>query len=227
MSFVGSAIGGLLGGPVGAIAGGLFGGGGGLSPTSTTTISLPPPSAQQGRMEALQMAFFEQQLRDLGFTIGPGGELTRTGLPIQPTQPLTPEQETQVSNIFGTQRARGQEDIAQFAAQLAGRRGLNLTDSPIGSEVLREQSRLLEGLGALESQTRLALPQQAFQNRLALMESAQGLGSEFLGGLRQQRLAQGTQFREIDDPLGQFAQLLGGVGGLLRGVGGLGGGGGG
>ncbi len=189
-------------------------------------IVVPPPSpptATETKLQKLQQAFFEQQLRDLGFDIGPEGQLTRVGPPIQPTQPLSPEQEQQVSTIFGSQRSRGEADIARFASALAGQRGLNLTDSPIGAEVLREQSRLLEGIGALEAQTRLTLPQQAFQNRLALMQTAQGLGSEFLSGLRQERLAPLQARVTAPSSFQQFAQLLGGVGGLLSGAGSLGG----
>ena len=106
------------------------------------------------------------------------------------TPALTAEQTSRLDTLFGTQREEGQEEIRRFAEELAGQRGLQLSDTPIGGEALRATERLERGLrgaraGAeldLTQADRLAtegvrqfqegLRQQAFMNRLALVGAA-------------------------------------------------------
>lgn len=108
------------------------------------------------------------------------------------TPPLSAGQTERLDTLFGTQREEGQEEIRRFAEELAGQRGLNLSDTPIGGEALRATERLERGLrGAraaaeiditqaetlFSEQTRqfqAGLSQQAFMNRLALTGAAPG-----------------------------------------------------
>ena len=103
---------------------------------------------------------------------------------------LSAEQEAQIEKYYGAAKEQGQRDIRQFAEEMAASRGLRLTDTPIGAEVLgreKEFAQALEGakagakltLGQSEqaftqgvAQFQESLRQQAFQNRLALMGRA-------------------------------------------------------
>ena len=113
----------------------------------------------------------------------------------------SPETRALVKSAYDPARERGTEDIRQFALELAGEKGLNLSDTPVGGEALRAQERLLSRLSGAEAnalinvqgrQQEFALASEEFQenlrqrslqNRLALAGgSAQaGLG---LGQLR-------------------------------------------
>ena len=99
---------------------------------------------------------------------------------------LSPEQEGYLQTIYGTALSRGEADLTRFAQQQASSRGMNVTDSPIGSDLLRQRRELGEGLESSRAKSALdlgsagsefatnlmnfrqQLQQQAFQNRLAL-----------------------------------------------------------
>ena len=111
---------------------------------------------------------------------------------------VTPEEEALVDAAFRPSEERGMESIRQFGIELAGQRGLSLSDTPIGKEVLSAQERLLSNLGGARAASLLNigstqqqfglglqefqrdLQQRAMVNRLALAgqtgQSALGLG---------------------------------------------------
>ena len=173
--------------------------------SSKTTVNLPAPSAEETGLQGTQF----QGLQELA---------GQPGLPN-----LTPEMLGQLQALFGQLQARGTADLERFGKQLAGSRGLNITDTPIADPLLRAQADFLSALFGQQAQQHLGLQQQAFQNRLGLF----GNFPQALGGLRNIRAAQPTTTTQ--NPLfpGGLPQLVGGVGGFLQGFGGLGGGGGG
>lgn len=169
----------------------------GRAPSVTMT---PGQIALQGKAGEL----FDRLLQELGLTGGDIGSFLESG--------VSPFQETQLQEIFNLQRQRGTEDIQRLGTQLAGRRGLNLFDTPIGQPLLEEQRKFSEGMGASEAQSRLGLSQQAIQNRLALLGATTG-GVSQLFGTTQPQVLPGMQGQ------GSLGGTLGGIGGLLGGVG--------
>lgn len=99
---------------------------------------------------------------------------------------LAPAEQQMLDTIYGTATRQGDEDLLGFGRQMAASRGLNLTDSPIGNELVRQRARFGETLGAEKARSSLdlgsaaadfnarlsefqeGLRQRAFQNRLAL-----------------------------------------------------------
>lgn len=101
--------------------------------------------------------------------------------------PLSPQQEKQIEGLYGAAETAGQRGIRQFAEELAASRGLRLTDTPIGAEVLTKEREFQEALQGAKAGAKLnvgqsqqvftenvrqfqeGLRQTAFQNRLALV----------------------------------------------------------
>lgn len=100
---------------------------------------------------------------------------------------LSTAQRASLETLYGTASRRGTEELTRYGEEIAAARGMRLTDTPIGSEILREKSRLEEGLGAARASAELdygqrqqafdesvrqfqaGLSSAAFQNRLALL----------------------------------------------------------
>ena len=119
---------------------------------------------------------------------------------------LAPAEQQIPDTICGTPERQGGEDILNFARQMAASRGLNLTDSPIGGEAIRQRARFGETLGAQKAQSSLdlgsaaadfnsrlmqfqeGLRQRAFENRLALA-GMQTPGLQLQSSLFGERLA--------------------------------------
>ncbi|HLE81481.1 MAG TPA: hypothetical protein VJA25_09330 [Dehalococcoidia bacterium] len=138
--------------------------------SSKTTVALPPPSAEETGLQGTQF----QGLQELA---------GQPGLPN-----LTPEMLGQLQALFSQLQARGTADLERFGKQLAGSRGLNITDTPIADPLMRAQADFLSSLFGQQAQQHLGLQQQAFQNRLGLF----GNFPQALGGLRNIRAAQPT-----------------------------------
>ncbi|MGH7395476.1 MAG: hypothetical protein ACREJF_07760, partial [Candidatus Methylomirabilales bacterium] len=119
---------------------------------ATESVSIPPPGgAEQDITELLRQLF-----GDLGTEL--------RGL-------QTPEDlEAAVEPQFALAARRGGEALQRRGIEMAGARGLGLSDTPIAGAMLREQREFSEGLEALRSQTLLGLRQQAIQNRLGLAQ---------------------------------------------------------
>lgn len=146
----------------------------------------------------------------------------------------TPEQRALIGETFASSRATGEEDIRRFAEELAGQRGLRLSDTPIGGEALRAQGRLALGLRSAEAgsllefgereklfeeslrQFQQGLQQQAFANRLSLVGAQP---ASMLSGLQlglQERMAKPTTTRQLG-----FTDIAQGIGGIMQGAGGI------
>ena len=100
--------------------------------------------------------------------------------------PLLPGQRERIEEVFGRAGEEAQAGLRTFGEELATSRGLRITDTPIGGEVLRQGRELASSLAAAKARAELDvgqtelqfgeavrqfqenLRQQAFQNRLAL-----------------------------------------------------------
>lgn len=101
--------------------------------------------------------------------------------------PLSPAQEARIRTVFDQAESEGEDDIRQFGEEIAAARGLRLTDTPIGSEVINARTDLAAKLKASRAAAELNLGQTeqafaesvrqfqanlnqtAYQNRLALL----------------------------------------------------------
>jgi len=131
---------------------------------------------------------------------------------LQGTAPvLSPEQEAYLDTIYRTSLKRGEADLMQFGQQAAASRGMSITDSPIGGELLKQRREFGEGLESSRAKSALdlgsagtefsanlanfreQLRQQAFQNRLALGGLQPGF-TQFAGMQSAERRAQPNIF---------------------------------
>lgn len=121
------------------------------------------------------------------FTMGafPGATLTQFGGPMGlgvggPQITMSPEVREQVANIFNAQRQTGNEELLRFATTAAGRRGLQMTDTPIMDPLLRNKAAFESQLGGQESSTLLNLNESMrnFLQRQAVEREA-GLHARF------------------------------------------------
>lgn len=234
----------------------LFGGG---KQKTTTTIQLPGPSAAEQELSQLNLQLAKRQIASLesaeageaAFAASPLG-LAQRRLEEKATENLlarlegrapvlSPEAQARIGTVFGEAERRGQADLLRFGEEIAGARGLSISDSPIGNELLRQRADLSRGLGAARAQSELdvgqtealfsqsiadfqnRLRQQAFLNRLALA-GAQPASFALQQNLFGQRMAAAPRtFSQSQTPSGLdvlsgFGALSGGVGGLFRGL---------
>lgn len=73
---------------------------------------------------------------------------------------VSPQQQAAIDAVFDPMERRGTEALRQFAEETAARRGLKLTDTPIGETVLPEIRRFQEGLAGAKAQTTLSVGKQ-------------------------------------------------------------------
>lgn len=230
----------------------------------TQTIQMPAPSADELELRKLnldlakkQSALFDKQTADQeAFAASPEGQMEQkiqkaaneniyarlTG-----TSPvLSPEAQARVNTAYGATQSQGESDLMRFAEQLAGQRGMRLSDSPIGGEALRQRTLFGSQLAGQKAASELdvgnteanfdqairafqaQLSQQAFMNRLSLSSASPasyGLQSQLFG----ERLAaaprsmtsfgSGTQWNTGFD-LGQMMYGAGNMGARFPGGGG-------
>lgn len=172
--------------------------------TTQQQITLPGPTPEQTELNRLQLELAQLQKGEIVDAARERDEFGRSPLwktqrqieekasanilaRLQGTAPvLSPEQEAYLNTIYGTALKRGEADLMQFGENAAASRGMSVTDSPIGGDLLRQRREFGEGLessraksaldlgsAAAEFSSNLAgfreqLRQQAFQNRLAL-----------------------------------------------------------
>lgn len=100
--------------------------------------------------------------------------------------PLSEAQRERIGTVFGEAETDAERGLREFAEELAASRGLRLTDTPIGGEVLERRAELARTLGGARARAELdvgraeqeftegvrqfqeGLRQRAFMNRLAL-----------------------------------------------------------
>ena len=114
--------------------------------------------------------------------------------------PLAPGQQERIEKVFARAEEEAQASLRQFGEELAGARGLRLTDTPIGAELLEQGKDLASGLAAAKARTELDvgsaqqqfdetvaqfqqnLRQRAVENRLALIGRTASLPGLSPGG---------------------------------------------
>ena len=145
---------------------------------------------------------------------------------------LSPADEAQLGQAYSAARAQGSQDIFRQADELAGGRGLRMSDTPVAGEALRAQqqfsahlesqaamNRLNLGLGLRQQQ--MGFQQQRFGNALGLSQ-IQSPYLPLLGLQLSERTAQPTTISSTQQPFAQkFGQVLQGVGGLAKGASGF------
>lgn len=194
----------------------------------TTQVTLPPASAAEEDLRKknleladLQLSEFKKSIADREAAEKDPVQIQQRAIEAKATQNLldrltgkspvlNPEEQARLDTIYGTAEKRGDESIRQYADELAGMRGMAVSDSPIGHESLRQRRQFQEGLASQRAaasfdlsaagnlfnqqlqQFQAQLQQQAFANRLAL---AQGQPASYgmQGQLFNERLAQGTR----------------------------------
>ena len=108
--------------------------------------------------------------------------------------PLLPGQQERITLVFGRAAEEAQAGLRTFGEELATSRGMRVTDTPIGGELLRQGRELASSLAAAKAGAELNvgqteqqfgeavrqfqenLRQRAFQNRLALTGNVMGAG---------------------------------------------------
>ena len=130
-------------------------------------------------------------MRDIS-SLTPGISQQATPFDINRDQVSLPEDvRNEVANVFGAQRALGQEELRKQTVELAGQRGLGFGDADIPQRVAQQLAQMETGLRGGESQTLLGLAEQARQNLLRQREFGSQMGEgqrQFnLGNLLQQR----------------------------------------
>lgn len=164
--------------------------GGGLSLTpgggNLDNMSDAELIALAGRMGIDTSGFSTNTMPD-PFGGGQGGNIT-----------ISPEVQAMVSQIYGSQRELGNEDLRREAIERAGARGLNLTDTPINDPYQRSRGLFESQLRSAEAGNLLNMSENRFNAREA-------------GTLSRSRIAEGArQFQSESDRLntGQRQQFL-------------------
>jgi hypothetical protein len=149
------------------------------------------------------------------------------------TPPLLPGQQERIDKIFGAAREEATGELTRFGEDLATSRGMRVTDSPIGNELLRQKRTLEQNLAAGKAGAELdvghaqqvfgesvrqfqeQLRLKGFENRLALTGRSAGGGlpvntmaPAFASSTGSQALAgsQGLLGQLSADRLGQASQ---------------------
>jgi hypothetical protein len=213
------------------------------SSSSRQRIELPPASPEETELRNLQLQEFKRQLAERQqFEASPTFALQKqveekalqnimarlTGqAPV-----LAPEEQQRLDEIFGATQRQGEEDLARFAQEQAGARGLRRSDSPIFNETLRQRRLFGENLAAQKSAAALNLGdrstlfnqtlkdfQQGLREQSAL--NRQGLLLDFSRGLFGERLAQGTKISRGFQSGFDVGLSGSDIGGLAGGIGAL------
>jgi hypothetical protein len=232
-----------------------WGGGGKQRQTSTTTTQVAPLTAAQQAMydqnirlaqmqgQGMQDAFARQQAWEASPLFAQQQQLaTLANQQIGARlggQMLTPQEQQMLSQLYESQRTRGLEDIKTYAAQEAARRGMTVSDSPIGAPTLQSLQRFGNDLASAQAGTGLQLgqanqafwqqiagrandlQQQAQQNRLALSSTPPtGFGLQnYIDQFRASTAPRTTVTTGLGSTSPQFGLGLGSIG---QGIGGIG-----
>lgn len=95
-------------------------------------------------------------------------------------QIISPEEQALINQVYAPQQAEAENRLRQLAQEQASLRGMAISDSPIGSEYLREVGRIGQHFGGQRAQA-------AFQRGDVAQQQAMAL-AQFQQNLRQQNL---------------------------------------
>ena len=164
--------------------------------SQTTTIQMPAASPEETELKKLNLELAKRQIAAMDRAeteqAAAGGEpVSQLQKDVQKkaleniyarltgqSPVLNPEEQARLDTIYNTAKTQGEEALTQYADQLAGVRGMRVSDTPIGGEVLRQRGNLELGLQGQKAASSLDLSQAGadFNARMA----------EFTGNLRQQ-----------------------------------------
>lgn len=159
-------------------------------------INMPAPSAEETELKKLNLELAKRQIAAMdkaAATEAAQGDQPTSQLRGQVEQKaleniyarltgtspvLNPEEQARLDTIYNTAKTQGEQALTQYADQMAGMRGMRVTDTPIGGEVLRQRGNLELGLQGQKAASSLDLSQAGadFNARMA----------EYTGNLRQQ-----------------------------------------
>lgn len=188
--------------------------------SGTQATSIPAPSPEETELKKLNLELAKKQIAQMDLATAKQTEFETSPIGQQQKQVealatqnlldrltgkapvLSPEAQARVNTAFGTTQSQGEEDLMRFAEQLAGQRGMRLSDSPIGGEALRQRTLFGSQLAGQKAASELdvgnteanfdqairafqaQLSQQAFMNRLSLSSASPesyGLQSQMFG----------------------------------------------
>ena len=131
---------------------------------------------------------------------------------------ITPEQEALVNKTYESSRSQGQQDIAQFTRDQAAMRGLNISDSPVSSELARQTANFELGLGSAAAASKLnlgetsknfnaqvsqfqsGLAQQSAMNKAAMTNMNPSMGIPLMNSMMQRQMAGAGQTTSTAQP---------------------------
>src|SRR3990167_8949003 len=89
---------------------------------------------------------------------------------------ISPEARAEVENIYNAQRTKGNEELLRMATTAAGRRGLNMMDTPIMDPLLRQKAAFESELGGMQSQSLINLNESLrnFYENMRQFQTEQG-----------------------------------------------------
>ena len=178
--------------------------------SGVSTIGFSPATPEEQRFRALEEATQRATIQQAGYNIkeNPDGTITLVPGPMEETESkiralsnkrlldylegkipeIPPQSRALVEQQYGAALTSGEQELEQFAQDLAASRGMSVTDTPIGSEVLRERGLLGLRLGGAKAGAMLdvassqrqfdesirqfqeGLRQRSFLNRLSLTQ---------------------------------------------------------
>ena len=89
--------------------------------------------------------------------------------------PLLPGQRERIEEVFGRAGEEAQAGLRTFGEELATSRGMRVTDTPIGGELLRQGRELASSLGAAKARAELDVGQSGQQFTEAVRQFQEGL----------------------------------------------------
>ncbi len=222
-----------------------FGGDSGGGSTTTTVVQPADKSPEEQALTKLQLDILNKQWTDMNQPMSEqdkqiqdlGKQYVLNALQGKPPE-LSPEQKSLLDTTYGAAQTSGQQEIDRYARELAGSRGLALSDSPVAREALLQTGNLQTQLQGSKAAAQLNMPQQqqifgesvrqfqeqlkqnAIANRMAIAAQAGNTGLGMAG--YRANTAPRTSTTTGSLGMGGVFQGMGAAGGLMQGLGSMG-----
>lgn len=178
-----------------------FGGSTKSKPT-TVTRNVAPASAQEVMLQQMNMQAAQSQAQELQRAIAAQQQYEQSGgfrqaqqlgqqaggllqQDMQGGQLINPAQQQALQQYFQSIMAPAQQQMQQTASQEAARRGMTISDSPIGGDYLRQLANYQAQMGGQQAGQALQLQ----QNNRGMQQNLMGLGQQLQQNAQQNRLA--------------------------------------
>lgn len=186
----------------------------GRTPNETFELSQRELTDEEKLRKQLEDQVYDQSLRALESGASGG---------------INPEVRALLDQIYAEREREGTEALRRFGVEMAGSRGLNLSDTPVAAPLLREMANLQSQLGASKAQDILGQNAATLQRAQALREFQQNLQQQKLSNLFASSGAAGQMATQLygirrGNPKRVKQTVSGGGGGLFSGLGALAGG---